>query len=87
MHNIKPNYFAGFRIKWTLNNEENWKKTHLLGGKLWFVGGLLLAIVCLFSRENVVIFIFMFVTLVITIIPFIYSYGIYKKQKAINPVN
>ena len=44
MHTIKPNYFAGLRLPWTLNNEENWRKTHLLAGKLWFVGGLVIAI-------------------------------------------
>ena len=35
---IKPNYFIGIRTPWTLENEDVWKKTHLLGGKLWFVG-------------------------------------------------
>ncbi len=86
MYNIKPNYFAGFRTKWTLNNEENWKKTHLLAGKLWFTGGLFLAIACLFSTEKMAVIIFIFVTLVITIIPGVYSYRLYKKQKAINSV-
>ena len=47
MHTIKPNYFAGLRLPWTLNNEDNWRKTHLLAGKLWFVGGLVIAILCL----------------------------------------
>src|SRR5436189_2009309 len=32
MYNIKPNHFAGFRNSWTLNNEEIWRKTHMLGG-------------------------------------------------------
>jgi uncharacterized membrane protein len=49
MHNIKPNYFAGIRLPWTLNNDENWKKTHLLSGKLMFAGGLLIAVICLFT--------------------------------------
>jgi len=33
MHNIKPNYFAGFRLPWTLENEENWRKTHLIDNR------------------------------------------------------
>ena len=49
MYTIKPNYFAGFRLPWTLNNNENWRKTHLLGGKLMFAGGLLIAVVSLFT--------------------------------------
>src|SRR5258705_8721637 len=37
--NLKPNYFAGLRLPWTLENEENWRKTHWLAGKLFFTGG------------------------------------------------
>ncbi|MDP4264709.1 MAG: SdpI family protein [Bacteroidota bacterium] len=80
MYNIKPNYFAGYRTRWALNNEENWKKTHLLAGKLWFAGGLLLAITCLLSSGNGPIIVFISVSLTITIIPGIYSYILYKKQ-------
>jgi len=81
MHTIKPNYFAGFRSPWALENEENWRKTHLLAGKLWFSGGLFLAVVCLFTPPVVAIVIFFTVMTTITVIPFVYSYRLYKKQK------
>jgi uncharacterized membrane protein len=87
MHNIKPNHFAGFRTSWTLNNEENWRKTHLLGGKLWFTGGLLVTIVCFFASINIVVITFVSVSLIIILIPFIYSYRLYKKQKALNSIS
>ncbi len=80
MHNIKPNYFAGYRTKWTLNNKENWRRTHLLAGKIWFAGGLFLAIICLFSSEKGAPFFFLFITLTLTIIPGIFSYYLHKKQ-------
>lgn len=82
MYTIKPNYFAGFRLPWTLHNDENWRKTHLLGGKLFFWGGLLIAICGLFTSIKVSM-IFMLVMLTLTIlIPCIYSYRLYKKQSA-----
>jgi len=84
MHNIKPNYFAGFRLPWTLENEENWKKTHALGGKLWFGGGLLLAVTCIFLPARIAMIYFFTVMGVITLIPIVYSYRLYKKQKALN---
>jgi uncharacterized membrane protein len=87
MHNIKPNYFAGFRLPWTLNNDENWKKTHALSGRLWFVGGLFLAVVCLFIPSVVSIIVFFTVMMVITIIPCVYSYRLYKKQKTLNSIH
>ena len=79
IYNIKPNYFAGIRLPWTLNNDDNWRKTHFLGGKLMFAGGLLIAVVCLFVSFPLSM-IFMFTILfVIIIITCIYSYNLYKK--------
>ncbi|HEX3037887.1 MAG TPA: SdpI family protein [Oscillospiraceae bacterium] len=47
MPKLKQNHFAGIRLSWTLNNEEVWYRTHRFGGKLWVIGGILLAVVCL----------------------------------------
>jgi uncharacterized membrane protein len=77
---IKPNYFIGIKTPWTLENEEVWKKTHEVGGKLWFVGGLLMALT--FSLPNKIqIYTFLSIAGVITIVPIIYSYLEFKKTK------
>ncbi len=81
MPNLKPNYFAGLRLPWTLENEENWRKTHRLAGKLFFSGGLLLAIICLFTPPIASIVVFITGTMIITIIPCVYSYKMYKRKK------
>jgi uncharacterized membrane protein len=82
MHNIKPNYFAGFRLPWTLENEENWKKTHAMAGKLWFFGGLLAAVVCLLMPSaQAALVAFFAITITMTIIPIVYSYRLFRKQK------
>jgi uncharacterized membrane protein len=74
---IKPNYFIGIRTPWTLENEEVWKKTHELGGKLWFVGGLLMA--STFVLPNTIQFYtFMGITAVITIVPIVYQCRLVK---------
>jgi uncharacterized membrane protein len=80
MVNIKPNYFAGFRLPWTLSNDENWRKTHHLGGRLWFAGGMLIAVVCLFLPPGLAFAFFMAILLVMIAIPVIYSYRLFKKQ-------
>ena len=81
MHNIKPNYFAGLRVPWTLNNEENWRKTHLLAGKLWFAGGLILAVLCLVLPDTAALVVFFVATAILVLIPVVYSYRLYQKQK------
>ncbi|MEO7306882.1 MAG: SdpI family protein [Ferruginibacter sp.] len=80
MHTIKPNYFAGFRLPWTLNNDENWRRTHLLGGKLFFGGGLLIAICSLFVPFEVSIIILFVTTTITVVVTCVYSYRLYKKQ-------
>lgn len=81
MPNLKPNYFAGLRLPWTLENEDNWRKTHQLGGKLMFAGGLFLAVICLFLPAKAAIAVFFSIIILVTIIPCIYSYKLYKKNK------
>ena len=79
MYNIKPNYFAGIRLPWTLHNDENWKKTNSLGGKLLFAGGLVIAVICLFTPFYLsIIFLFVMIGLIILITCF-YSYSLHKK--------
>ena len=82
MHTIKPNYFAGIRVPWTLNNEENWRKTHLLAGKLWFAGGLVLAALCLLLTDTTALIVFFTAIMILVIVPVIYSYRLYQKQNA-----
>ena len=84
IYNIKPNYFAGIRLPWTLNNDENWKRTHLLGGKLLFGGGLLIAVICLFTPFILSVIILFTILVLIILITCIYSYRLYKKLKVLN---
>jgi len=79
MYNIKPNYFAGIRLPWTLHNDENWRKTHLLGGKLMFGGGLLIAVICLFTSFYLSMIILFAILSLIILITCVYSYNLYKK--------
>jgi len=84
MYNIKPNYFAGLRLPWTLENEENWKKTHQVAGKLWFAGGIIIVIISLLLPFKACMIVFLIITAIITIIPVVYSYRIYKQQKSLH---
>lgn len=78
MHSIKPNYFAGFRVPWTLENEENWRMTHQLASKIWFTGGIVLAITSLLLPFKVFVIVFIISVFVMTLIPVFYSYNMYR---------
>jgi uncharacterized membrane protein len=80
MHSIKPNYFAGLRTPWTLEDNDTWRATHRLAGKLWFVGGIVLTILTLLLPAKAGFVTFMSVIFVMVIIPVIYSYIYYKNR-------
>lgn len=77
MGNIRPNYFVGIKVPWTLNNDVVWIRTHKLAGKLWFCGGLI-GIAALFVFKNPTM-VMVPLLLIITIVPIVYSYIIYQK--------
>lgn len=81
MKTLKPNYFIGIKTPWTLENEDVWKSTHKLGGKLWFVGGLLIILLSLILDKNINQTLFIIITSILVIIPIIYSYLEFKKEK------
>lgn len=80
MNNIKPNYIAGIRLPWTLNDHDNWRKTHRLASKLWFAGGLVLIIISFLLPENLLIPSMITMLVVLVIIPSVYSYRIYRNK-------
>ena len=72
------NYIIGIRLPWTLENDENWRKTHRLAGKIWVLGGLLL-----FLNDFVQLYVYwvFFLTLFfVVIIPSVYSYQLSKLE-------
>ena len=77
---LKANYFIGIRTPWTLESEHVWKETHLLGGKLWFFGGLLVILSALFLNEMMNKTVFLMITAIITLIPTAYSFLLFKKE-------
>jgi uncharacterized membrane protein len=81
MPNIKPNYFAGIRLPWTLESPENWRATHALAGKIWFLGGLVLCVTCFLLPQKTAFIVVMTGILLMVLIPSVYSWRFYQKQK------
>tara|TARA_R110000868_G_scaffold189943_1_gene433525 strand:- start:2619 stop:3263 length:645 start_codon:yes stop_codon:yes gene_type:complete len=81
MKTIKPNYFIGIRTPWTLENETVWKRTHKLAGIMWFLAGIIIIILSLILGKRLNRILFIVITLIISIVPIIYSYIQFKKQE------
>lgn len=81
MFSLKPNHFVGIRVPWTLENDENWRKTHQIAGKVWFAGGLVLTIASLLSGQRFHQFLFFAIVAVMVLVPLIYSFTEFKKNQ------
>ncbi len=75
----KQNYTIGIKIKWTLENEENWNATHRFCGRIWVMGGLML-LLCVFLPEKVGILVSAAALVVLVASPVLYSWCYHKKQ-------
>ena len=79
MPKCKQNYTIGIKIKWTLENEENWNMTHRFAGKVWVAGGLLL-LVCALLPDVVAAWSMVGLLILLAAIPMVYSFRYHKKQ-------
>jgi uncharacterized membrane protein len=77
---VKSNYFFGIRTPWTLASETVWNKTHRLGGKVFIMAGVLLAMSGL-SPERLRLPLFAFAIMIILFGTVVYSYLAYLGEK------
>ena len=71
----KQNYTIGIKMPWTLDNEENWNKTHRFAGWLWTFCGIAIMITGFAGGLWILLPIF----LLMVFAPIIYSYTLHRK--------
>ncbi|HTJ50189.1 MAG TPA: SdpI family protein [Cyclobacteriaceae bacterium] len=81
---LRPNYFMGIRTPWTLGNETVWRKTHKLSGLVWMVGGCVIIILSLVIRFPWLLISLGVIVFIMVIIPILYSYAEFIKEKKIS---
>ena len=74
----RQNYTVGIKLPWTMDDAENWNKTHRFSGAVWVCGGLIIMVTAFLGT----FVIFAAAVLLMALLPVIYSYCLYaKKQK------
>lgn len=77
---MRPNYFIGIRTPWTLENEQVWKDTHKMGGKIWMACGILLVVSGLFIPSQAYYILFVICLVIMVLVPTVYSYRRFKME-------
>lgn len=81
MPKCRMNSTIGIKVPWTYTSEDNWNATHRLTGWLWMVGGGVI-LLCAFLPEGMGIAVMLLTLIPMVLIPMVYSYVFYKKEKA-----
>ncbi len=74
---IRQNYFIGFKLPWTLANEENWNKTHRFAS-WWFVVVGIVTLIEAYANWYAPVIIFSSILLAV-VLPTLYSFLLYRK--------
>ena len=76
----RQNYTIGIKTPWTLNDQDNWDKTHRFGGYVSIVCGFLM-IIYAFVASKANIYLLFIIIICVGITPLLYSYFLYKKKQ------
>ncbi|MBR5292966.1 MAG: SdpI family protein [Clostridia bacterium] len=71
----RRNYYVGIKLPWTLKSEENWNKTHRLGGFVWMICGILMLISAWAGTSWVTVA----VLFAMILVPCVYSYILHRR--------
>ena len=74
---VKQNYTMGIKIPWTLNSEENWRKTHRVGGFAFVAAGLWVIITVVLGVQGWISVVPLFAAV---FVPTVYSWLLYRKE-------
>jgi uncharacterized membrane protein len=80
MSTIRSNFFIGIKTPWTLASDTVWRKTHEMGGKLWFWGGITGCIAGIFIQGKFVSILMISIISVLVVVPIAYSYILFRKD-------
>lgn len=82
MPKLQQNYTVGIKVPWTLNSEENWNRTHRLAGKMFVLGGIIIAVsgfINTFAGDSAVFLVMVAIAIICCLIPAGYSFWLFKK--------
>lgn len=79
MGRVKPNWFVGIRTPWTLADPEVWRRTHRVGGRIFFVAGVIMVVAALLLPS------YMFVVVLVcalgaALVSTVYSYIVWRQR-------
>lgn len=83
MPKVKSNFYMGVRSPWALSDEENWRKTHRLAGKLFVGAGIIMIAAVWLLPASAAFPVSMAAVMAAGLIPYVMSYIWWKKKTGV----
>ena len=80
MPKTRQNYSIGIKLPWTLDDRDNWNKTHRLAGVLWIICGILLLVSPFIGQAGKHMYLDLTLILAMILIPIGYSFLLHLKK-------
>ena len=78
---IRANYFIGIRTPWTLEDPDNWSRTHKFAGKLWVIASIVALLLMPLLPPSAAEKVFVSFLAVIVIPPLVYSFMVFRASR------
>lgn len=78
---VKSNFYMGIKTPWALSSEEVWRKTHRLGGKCFFLAGIVITVSSFLPHQELVFRITFACIMAACLIPGIMSYIWWRQEQ------
>jgi uncharacterized membrane protein len=83
---LRPTWFVGIRTPWTLSSARSWGKTHRLGGWVFLIAGLLMALSGLL-RQPILLFVVIGALCLALLGLVVYSYLLWREDQGMPPTS
>ncbi|MDG0811168.1 SdpI family protein [Cohnella rhizosphaerae] len=80
MGQLRSNFFFGIKTPWALTDEHNWKLTHRLSARLWFIAGIVMFASAWIIPSDWILPVLIICVLISALVPFVYSYMLYTRR-------
>ncbi len=80
MPGFQPNYIAGIRTPWTLTSDLSWRKTHVVGGRVFVLVGAGMIVALPFVPTNAIVIGMLVALFVLLGGVMVYSYRVWKSD-------
>jgi uncharacterized membrane protein len=84
---LRRNFYIGIRTPWTIANEEVWERTHRVGGPLFVIHGVIVALSGIFGNDRGCFLVLMGGLIAIALFCTIYSLVLYRRLGGVDELS